>query len=123
MTDKKKTAPPTEGQFVQTSSNRFCLRGSKAKQVYSQHAHSGELTISGFFDCRGPQPVGDDGGCPVWVDEVLEKNPKIKMIVLTYERGGVVYSRMAKPVEVADEVDPKLHQEIIDELKAESNAF
>ncbi len=123
MPDKKKTTPPAEGHFVQTSSNKFCLRGNKSKQVYGQIAHSGELTISGLFDCRGTQPVDDDGGCPVWVDEVLEKHPEIKMLALTYERGGVVYSRMSKPVEANDEVDPKRHREIVDELNTESNAF
>lgn len=72
----------------------FALKGSNTKTIHGAHAR-GPLEIRGHFTAQGPQPIGEEGGCPQWVADLLEKHPDIQKVALSGDNGGVVWSRIA----------------------------
>ncbi len=71
----------------------FTLRNFKGQRVHGAYSNV-SLEISGVFHLTGPQPVDDDGGCPVWAAEFLESHPNVNTIAISGDDFGIVYSRM-----------------------------
>lgn len=71
----------------------FALKGYKQRTIHGAHA-TGRLTFRGCFHLQAPQPVDNDGGAPEWVADMLDKNPDIEQIAISWKDKGIVWSRM-----------------------------
>ena len=71
----------------------FAMKGFKGKTIHGARS-TGKLEIRGCFFFQGPQPVDDDGGAPVWVADLMDNNPELNQVALSYKDRGVVYSRI-----------------------------
>ena len=69
----------------------FSLKGYKGKTVYTSLSDK-PLTISGYFWCKGCQPVGEDG-VPDIIYDLLEQNPDIDCIAISKKNSDMVYQR------------------------------
>jgi hypothetical protein len=75
------------------SGTTFLMKGASGVRYHGAYSRT-TLEIRGTWRMSGPQPVGDDGGVPDLVHQVFEQFPKVQRIALSYEGGGVVFSRM-----------------------------
>ena len=71
---------------------KFALKGSNCRTLPTAHS-SAKLEIRGLWTIQGPQIVGGEGGAPEWVYDLFQKDPCMMKIAISYESGGVVWSR------------------------------
>ena len=71
----------------------MALKENTSRRVYTQNSRS-ELQITGHFWLRGPQFVGGEGGCPMEIADLLDKDPSITAIAVVRDGGGEVYQQM-----------------------------
>lgn len=79
----------------------FAMRGNTSRQVHAAHSRT-RLGLRGQFHMVGRQPVGEAGGAPDWVADVLDAHPEIQQLIVNYHGSGICYMRV--PQDAATEV-------------------